>query len=356
MITFRSRELLPDFFVEQPLPDILTKLLDAALERDVLGTLAILEDGGLVAGDDIGHIRLTENGAPQLADFALLSDDSALTPEEAKEREAARLLAVSQLTSSFRNIKGQKKALQLVLRLLGLTGEIIEYDDIVRGTAPANAPNLEPGQIVILGQVDPAIASNLISATGKTPEQILQELLDLFVWAHVRFNGILLSEKFIWDWDINHSADLPVQFITHLLWADFCTTISLPLHAIDPLTGEVIGIADVGRRVKVDSFDGGLMRHQLTISDPAQGCTDIDGNVVSPWTLGQDGLVVGGQLVCSIADMPGIPAGSGSAPLTLGPCPSGDQWDIGDEGIIVGGTCPEAACVGSVVIQTVTNI
>ena len=343
---------LPEFFREKPLPSILVSLLDSSLKRDVQGTIDILESGGLITSDGIGNIRLKEYGASELAQISLLSSDvvgGGLTQDDLDERRANRLLAISKLSESFSKIKGQKKAIQLILRLLGMTGEIIEYDDERRGTAPFNQ-NLQPGEVVVIGGIDPTIGADLLSENpNKTAEAILEELIDLFAWAHMRFAGILVAEQFLVEFDNFPVANLGNVCIIHSATASYCPQITLPLYSYHPVTNALISTA--GSTVSVDKFTTGLMKHKVFIGP--YGCTDVDGNLQNQVNIGDAGITVGGDYSCDLKNMNGLSIDL-FHPIGFYECPNGQQWNIGDPGFLVGGYCETPVCFGSTLETIVT--
>lgn len=336
---------LPEFFREKPLPAILVSLLDASIKRDVQGTIDILNAGGLIREDDIGILRLAEYGADELSQVSLLGPEAS-RPE--------RLLAISRLTESFSKIKGQKKAIQLILRLLGMSGEIIEYDDERRGTSPFNQ-GLEPGQVVVIGGIDPTIGADLLAANpGKSAEAVLEELIDLFAWAHIRFAGILVAEQFLNEFLFNPTADITTSCFTHCESSSYCPFVCMPEFSYHPETGALIEGAAIGTKVRIDRFATGMMEHRITVGP--YGCTDIDGNLQDQWNLDDPDLVVGGSLFCDLGDMNGVDA-SLFIPIFIGDAPNSSGWNLDDtDGLVVGGFFPSPYCFSSQLQTIVTDI
>jgi len=350
MLAYKSDPFLPTFFAEQPLPGILIELLDSALARNVEATLDIVLRGGLITSDEVGTIRLQEFGASGLFDLAVLNDNTLLTDTEAAERQAVRLLSLSRLATSFSKIKGQKKALQLILRLLGLTGEIIEYDDQVRMTVGSTyVPVLEPGQVIVVGTAQSNVTEDLVALTGKPSEQILSELLDLFAWAHMRFAGVLFFEELPGDYLIQEGASLPVTCITQVLESHLCEAVVMPLHSVNPITNELVTLSEAGRQMGVMRYPSFQMMHMPAFGP--YGCTDKDGSLLMQWNIGDPGVTVGELYSCNILDMPSLLSTVNL--LQFQPCAPQAQWLIGG-GSTVGSACGNMACLGSTVTLEVT--
>lgn len=341
---YLSGRFIPEFFRQKPLPSLLVSLLDSSIKRNIQGTIDILSEGGLIRSDDVGLLRLAEYGASELSQISLLGDEAT---------RSERLLAVSRLTESFSKIKGQKKAIQLILRLLGLTGEIIEYDDERRGTA-SFFQNLEPGQVVVVGGIDPTIGADLLAANPTlSAEQVLEQLIDLFAWAHIRFAGIIVAESFLNQFLYDPSAELEISCIIHCEGSSFCPVVCMPEFSYHPETGDLITGSSIGQKVRIDQFETGMIQHQITIGD--FGCTDLDGNLTEQWKLGDPNLVVGGSLFCPLADIDGVDA-SDFVPITIGDAPNSSGWNLGDDGLVVGGFFPGPECFYSTLETTVTVI
>lgn len=192
--------------------------------------------------------------------------------------------ALCLLLSNLYDMKGTKKGLDYVLRLMGLDAQVYEWYNINQGLYPEIPEIVDPCSIVIdLGLGDHSLSD-------ETEQQFLN-LASYLLWVCVKLHGIFWSKKFE-DWFEGIEDELVTIEIDNSIYDKFCSYMyNYPETVIigSPVMGSITFVGESGLTIGATYFEG----YPFLISPDLEGGADTDG-VCQPHFIGEPDIYIGG--------------------------------------------------------------
>jgi hypothetical protein len=269
-IEFQSINFLPENLREYPLFQEFCNIIDYVVEKyhyENVDKLTGLYDA--VHDDFDPDYVLSLLGADYFIEFDLTQDQKK---------------AMCLLLSNIYDMKGTKKGLDYVLRLIGLEANVYEWYNINQGLYPEIPETVDPCSIVIdLGLGDHSLLED--------EEQKFINLASYLLWVCVKLHGIFWSKKFE-DWFEGIEDEIAAVNIEHSIFDKFCSwRYNYPDTVIigPPYTGSETLIGSSGLTIGATYYEGYPF---LIYADLEEG-VDYDG-VCDAHFIGEPGIYIGG--------------------------------------------------------------
>ena len=187
------------------------------------------------------------------------------------------------LLSNLYDMKGTKKGLDYVLRLMGLEAEVYEWYNINQGLYPEIPETVDSCSIVIdLGLGDHSLLED--------EEQKFMDLAGYLLWVCVKLHGIFWSKKFE-DWFEGIEDELHTIELDNSVYDKYCAwRYNYPDVVIigPPFEGNPIIIGESGLTIGADYFGG----YPLVVSPVLDEGVDFDG-VCDAHFIGEPDIYIG---------------------------------------------------------------